>query len=67
MIGKRIFSVEETSQTSDKAPGTWLGADKKGINVVCGDGRVLRILELQAPGKKRMRAVDYLRGHPLFD
>ncbi len=63
----KIFSVEETSQTSDKAPGTWLGADKKGINVVCGDGRVLRILELQAPGKKRMRAVDYLRGHPLFD
>lgn len=63
----KIFAVEETSQTSDKEPGTWLGADKKGINVVCGDGRVLRILELQAPGKKRMRAVDYLRGHPLFD
>lgn len=63
----KIFAVEETDQTSDKAPGTWLGADKKGINVVCGDGRVLRILELQAPGKKRMRAVDYLRGHALFD
>lgn len=63
----KIFAVEETDQTSDKEPGTWLGADKKGINVVCGDGRVLRILELQAPGKKRMRAVDYLRGHPLFD
>lgn len=63
----KIFAVEETDQISDKEPGTWLGADKKGINVVCGDGRVLRILELQAPGKKRMRAVDYLRGHPLFD
>lgn len=63
----KIFAVEETDQTSDKESGTWLGADKKGINVVCGDGRVLRILELQAPGKKRMRAVDYLRGHPLFD
>lgn len=63
----KIFAVEETHQTSDKAPGTWLRADKKGINVVCGDGRVLRILELQAPGKKRMRAVDYLRGHALFD
>lgn len=63
----KIFAVEETAQTSDKEPGTWLGADKKGINVVCGDGRILRILELQAPGKKRMRAVDYLRGHPLFD
>lgn len=63
----KIFAVEETDQVSDKSAGTWLGADKKGINVVCGDGRVLRILELQAPGKKRMRAVDYLRGHALFD
>lgn len=62
----KIFSVEETGVTSEKAAGTILGVDKKGINVVCGDGRVLRILELQAPGKKRMRAVDYLRGHQLF-
>lgn len=62
----KIFSVEETGTHSEKAPGTVLGADKKGINVVCGDGQILRILELQAPGKKRMRAVDYLRGHQLF-
>lgn len=62
----KIFSVEETGESSEKTAGTVLGADKKGINVVCGDGKVLRILELQAPGKKRMRAVDYLRGHALF-
>jgi len=62
----KIFAVEETGECSEKSAGTVLGADKKGINVACGDGRVLRILELQAPGKKRMRAVDYLRGHPLF-
>lgn len=62
----KIFSVEETGIHSDEAAGTVLGADKKGINIVCGDGEVLRILELQAAGKKRMRAVDYLRGHPLF-
>lgn len=62
----KIFSVEETGEDSEKPAGTVLGADKKGINVVCGDGKVLRILELQAPGKKRMRAVDYLRGHSLF-
>lgn len=63
----KVFSVEETNQTSEKSAGTFLGADKKGVNVVCGDGKVLRILEWQAPGKKRMRAVDYLRGHKLFD
>ena len=63
----KIFAVEETGMDSTQGAGTLLGADKQGINVVCGDGKVLRILELQAPGKKRMRAVDYLRGHPLFD
>ena len=63
----KLFSVEETGQTSENSAGTFLGADKKGVNVVCGDGKVLRILEWQAPGKKRMRAVDYLRGHKLFD
>lgn len=63
----KIFAVEETGMDSPQGAGTLLGADKQGINVVCGDGKVLRILELQAPGKKRMRAVDYLRGHPLFD
>ena len=63
----KIFAVEETGMDSAQCAGTLLGADRQGINVVCGDGKVLRILELQAPGKKRMRAVDYLRGHPLLD
>ncbi len=62
----KIFAVEETGIRSDRPAGALLGADKRGINVACGDGRVLRILELQAPGKKRMKAVDYLRGHSLF-
>jgi methionyl-tRNA formyltransferase len=33
--------------------------------MACGDGKLLRIVELQAPGKKRMRAADYLRGHAI--
>ena len=37
----------------------------QGIDMACGDGRVLRILELQAPGARRMAAADYLRGHPI--
>lgn len=65
-VSFKIFAVEETGKASGQTPGTVLGADKRGINVVCGDGQILRILELQAPGKKRMRAVDYLRGHQLF-
>ncbi|MBR6429794.1 MAG: methionyl-tRNA formyltransferase, partial [Oscillospiraceae bacterium] len=37
---------------------------RDGIEVVCADGTVI-IRELQAPGKRRMAAADYLRGHPL--
>ena len=42
-----------------------ISAGKDGIDIVCGDGAVLRILELQAPGSRRMSAADYLRGHPV--
>lgn len=65
-VSFKIFSSQVTGEHSDREPGTVLGADKQGILVVCGDGGILRIVELQAPGKKRMRAVDYLNGHPLF-
>ena len=50
---------------TDKAPGTVVAADKKGIEIACGGDRTLLITELQAPGKKRMRAADYLLGHPI--
>ena len=44
-------------------PGTVLRADPKGgLVIACGKGAV-RILELQAPGGKQMKAEDYLRGH----
>ena len=62
----KIYTVEETGQDTGKEPGTVLATDKKGILMACGDGKVLRIVELQAPGKKRMKAADYLRGHPIL-
>lgn len=43
-------------------PGTVLSADSDGISVKCGVG-VLRIEELQLPGKKRTNAADFIRGH----
>jgi methionyl-tRNA formyltransferase len=47
------------------APGTILSADKNGVLVACGEGSVL-IGELQLPGKKRLAAVNFLSGRPLF-
>lgn len=61
----KVFSVTELEITSDKAPGSVVAAGKDGIDIVCGDKKVLRILELQAPGSRRMAAADYLRGHPI--
>lgn len=51
--------------STEKAPGTLLGGDKDGIKFACGDGRVLALTEIQAPGKRRMAAADFLRGHKL--
>ncbi|MBR4098479.1 MAG: methionyl-tRNA formyltransferase [Clostridium sp.] len=59
----KVFSVTETGTETNKPAGTIVSADKNGIDVACGDGMVLRILELQAPGSRRMSAADYLRGH----
>ena len=61
----KVYQSEETGQKTGQAPGTPVGEDASGLLMACGDGTLLRITELQAPGKKRMRAVDYLRGHPL--
>ncbi|MBQ8072831.1 MAG: methionyl-tRNA formyltransferase [Clostridia bacterium] len=44
-------------------PGEVIAADpKQGLVIACGE-KTVRILELQAPGGKKMKAEDYLRGH----
>ena len=60
----KVFRTQVGEETS-AAPGTVVAADKKGIAVACGDGRVLRITELQPEGGKRMAAAAYLAGHPI--
>ena len=60
----KIFAGE-TCGTSAKPAGTVVAAGKKGIEVVCGDGTILRVTELQAAGGKRMAAGAYLLGHPM--
>ena len=60
----KLFCTE-VGDATQKAPGTVVSAGKQGIEVACGDGRLLRILELQPQGGRRMAAADYLRGHPL--
>lgn len=61
----KIFRVERTEKKTEKLPGTLLELNKKGLEIACGGGDVLRITQLQAEGGKRMPAVDYFRGHPI--
>lgn len=60
----KVFRTQVGEETA-AAPGTIVAADKRGIAVACGDGRVLRITELQPEGGKRMAAAAYLAGHPI--
>lgn len=41
------------------------GALLDGLRVGCGGGGVLRVLELQPPGGRRLTADEFLRGHPV--
>ena len=59
----RVFGASYSQNRTDKAPGTIVSTGEKGIEVACAGGETLYITELQAPGKKRMTAADYLRGH----
>jgi methionyl-tRNA formyltransferase len=52
-------AVEEEDRSND-APGTIVTVKPNPV-VQCGAGR-LRLLEVQAPGRKRMPAADFLRG-----
>ncbi len=61
----KLYAVRETGEDTAARPGTILAAGKPGIDIACGDGKVLRVLELQAQGGRRMSAAAYLLGHPI--
>ena len=61
----KVFAAAYTDQRTWLPPGSLVSAGEAGIEIACGGGGTLRITELQASGKKRMAAADFLRGHPL--
>ena len=60
----KIYSASHDVRETKRAPGEIISADAAGIKIACGMGSLL-ITEVQAPGKKRMSAAEYLRGHPI--
>ena len=61
----RVFAAKYTDGKTEKVPGAVVSTDKGRLEIACADGETLLITELQAPGKKRMGAEDYLRGHQI--
>ena len=61
----KVYTASLTDRCTDAAPGTVVSTDRGGIEVACGNGETVLLTEVQAPGKKRMPAADYLRGHRL--
>ncbi|MCW8331456.1 methionyl-tRNA formyltransferase [Photobacterium sp. SDRW27] len=55
----KVWQASVETDNQGKAPGTILAADKQGILVAAGEG-ALRLIELQPPGKKAMKAQDLL-------
>ncbi len=62
----KVWRVEPSSSPAAGAdPGSVLAAGREGIVVACGKG-LLRIVELQPAGRRRMSAADFLAGHALL-
>ncbi|MEN9800214.1 MAG: hypothetical protein RL653_3911 [Pseudomonadota bacterium] len=61
----QLLKVHALAVGSGKGvPGEVLRADADGVEVACGEGSV-RMLELQAEGKRRMTAKEFLAGRKL--
>ncbi|WP_303722535.1 methionyl-tRNA formyltransferase [Malonomonas rubra] len=59
------ISVTRVEQEISGKPGEIVAADKTGVRVACAEGGLV-IDGLQLPGKKRLAAVNFLSGKPLF-
>ncbi len=58
----KIWWAKKVDEQHNGQPGEIVDILKDGILVCAGDGRLLKITELQPAGKKRMNAEDFLRG-----
>jgi len=60
----RVWRAETLSMPADAAPGTVLAQDSAGVAVATGEG-VLRLLEVQLPGRGRVSGAEFGRGRAL--
>jgi methionyl-tRNA formyltransferase len=58
-------SPPDESRVQGHPPGTFWGTSGAGMKVVCGEGRVLEILEVLPAGKKKISGREYASGSRL--
>ncbi len=62
----KIWKSKLIDEKTQKKPGEVIRTDQTGIYMACGNSTVLLIEQLQADGKKRMSAAEYLRGNTII-
>lgn len=60
----KLWKVETIDTPCEQAPGTIVDVSDEGIDVSCGGG-LIRIKELQMPGRKRVPIREYLKGNTI--
>ena len=61
----KIFSALKGNENTSALPGEIVSADKKGLEVMCGDRKTVIIKEAQFSGSKKMGIESYLNGHTI--
>ncbi len=62
----KLWLSKKSDKKYDEEPGTIVGLDKNGLEVVTKDGSIL-ITELQIPGKKKTNIRDFINGNKKED
>jgi methionyl-tRNA formyltransferase len=61
-----LHRTAPSGERSSAAPGTVVHATGDRLEIVAGDGGVLRVVEIQPEGRRVMTAREFLAGHPVI-
>jgi methionyl-tRNA formyltransferase len=63
LIHRTAVRGDAPSDAAAMPPGSVVATAPEGIDVLCGEGTLLRLLEIQPEGRRTMSARDFLAGH----